>query len=154
MNTTECMNGEQGPRWYFAHVQDDLNLHILCMFEGTFSQDVAQIMFHVTNCCFVVLLVALCQNCTDKSNDPFKICLFHRQMFKHQNNWARILTFWLYKAEAPALDLFSTIAGDRSPSSHVIYQYVPLGLVVSRDYIPWLYPWAGCSRHYIKFNRL
>ena len=27
LDTTECMNGEQRPRWYFAHVQDDLNLH-------------------------------------------------------------------------------------------------------------------------------
>ena len=26
------------------HVQDDLNLHSLCMLEGTFSLDVAQIM--------------------------------------------------------------------------------------------------------------
>ena len=36
LDTTECMNGEQRPGWYFAHVQDDLNLHILRMFEGTF----------------------------------------------------------------------------------------------------------------------
>ena len=38
--TTECMNGEQQARWYFAHVHDDLNLLILLMFEGTFSLDV------------------------------------------------------------------------------------------------------------------
>ena len=36
LDTTECMNGERGPRWYFAPVQDDLNLCILHMFEGTF----------------------------------------------------------------------------------------------------------------------
>ena len=34
--TTECMNGEQRPKLYFAHVQDDLNLHISCMFKDTF----------------------------------------------------------------------------------------------------------------------
>ena len=38
-DTTECMNGEQRPGCYFAHAQDDLNLHILRMFEGTFSLD-------------------------------------------------------------------------------------------------------------------
>ena len=35
-NTTECMNGEQRPGWYFVNVQDDLNLCILHMLEGTF----------------------------------------------------------------------------------------------------------------------
>ena len=34
---TESINGEQRPGWYFAHGQDDLNLDILHMFEGTFS---------------------------------------------------------------------------------------------------------------------
>ena len=34
LDTTECMNGEQ---LYFANVHDDLNLHILCMFEDAFS---------------------------------------------------------------------------------------------------------------------
>ena len=28
LDTTECMNEEQKPRIYFAHAQDDLNLHI------------------------------------------------------------------------------------------------------------------------------
>ena len=45
LNTTECMNGEQRSGWYFGHVQDDLNLLILCLFEGTFSLDVVQILF-------------------------------------------------------------------------------------------------------------
>ena len=27
LGTTECINGEQRPGWYFAHAQDDLNLH-------------------------------------------------------------------------------------------------------------------------------
>ena len=36
LDTTECLNGEQRPGQYFAHAQADLNLHILCMFEGTF----------------------------------------------------------------------------------------------------------------------
>ena len=34
LDTTECMNGEQRPRRYFAHAQDDLNLHFLGMFKG------------------------------------------------------------------------------------------------------------------------
>ena len=34
----------------FAHVQDDLNLHILCMFEGTFSIYMAQ--FNLFAMCF------------------------------------------------------------------------------------------------------
>ena len=36
LDTTECMNGEQRPELYEAHVQDDLNLCILGMLEGTF----------------------------------------------------------------------------------------------------------------------
>ena len=31
------------PAWYFAHAQDDLNLPILHMFEGTFLLDAAHI---------------------------------------------------------------------------------------------------------------
>ena len=31
------MNGEQSPGWYFAHPQDDLNLSISGMHDGTFS---------------------------------------------------------------------------------------------------------------------
>ena len=37
LDTTECMKEEQMPRWYFAYAQDDLNLRILCILEGTFS---------------------------------------------------------------------------------------------------------------------
>ena len=37
IGNTECMNEEQRPGWYFTHAQDDLNLLILRMFEGTFS---------------------------------------------------------------------------------------------------------------------
>ena len=40
LDTTECMHGEQRPRWYFAIAQDDLTLS---MFKGTFCLDVAQI---------------------------------------------------------------------------------------------------------------
>ena len=36
LNTTECMNGEQRPGRYFAHVQDDLNLRILCVLKRHF----------------------------------------------------------------------------------------------------------------------
>ena len=39
--TTECMNGEQRSLCYFAHVQDDLILDILPVFETTFSLDKA-----------------------------------------------------------------------------------------------------------------
>ena len=35
----ERMNGEQRLGSYFMHAQDDLNLRILRMFEGTFSLD-------------------------------------------------------------------------------------------------------------------
>ena len=35
------MYGEQRHRWFFGHTQDDLNLHILRMFEATFSFDAA-----------------------------------------------------------------------------------------------------------------
>ena len=38
------MNEEQMPGWYFAHMQDDLNLHILRMCEGTFSLKAADIL--------------------------------------------------------------------------------------------------------------
>ena len=43
LDTTEYMNGEQRTGRYFAHMQYDLNLRILCMFEGTFSLDAANI---------------------------------------------------------------------------------------------------------------
>ena len=42
LDATGCLNGEQRPRQFFAHVQDDLNLCILCMFEGNFLLDSAQ----------------------------------------------------------------------------------------------------------------
>ena len=44
VDTTESMNGEQMPGQYFAHAQDDLNLRILRMFEGTFLLDAANIV--------------------------------------------------------------------------------------------------------------
>ena len=47
LDTTECMNGEQRPGWYFTHVQDDLNLCILYMLEGTSSLGAAQIIVHL-----------------------------------------------------------------------------------------------------------
>ena len=34
----------QMPGWYFVHAQDDLNPHILRMFEGTFFLDTAHVM--------------------------------------------------------------------------------------------------------------
>ena len=34
LDTTECINGEQSPGWYFAHAPDDLNLRMRII-EGT-----------------------------------------------------------------------------------------------------------------------
>ena len=39
-----CINGEQRPELYFAYAQDDLNLHILHMLEGTVSHGVAHLI--------------------------------------------------------------------------------------------------------------
>ena len=36
LDTVECINGEQRSGCDLAHVQDDVNLHILGMLEGTF----------------------------------------------------------------------------------------------------------------------
>ena len=44
LDTTECMNGEQKLGLQFAHAQDDQNLGILRMFDGTFSLDAAHII--------------------------------------------------------------------------------------------------------------
>ena len=37
--------GKQRPWWYFMHMQDDLNLRILCMFDGPFSHDAVFFFF-------------------------------------------------------------------------------------------------------------
>ena len=39
-DATEHMKGDQ------RHVQNDLNLHLLCIFEGTFSLDSPQIFIY------------------------------------------------------------------------------------------------------------
>ena len=39
LDTTDSGTGDQRPWWYFAHVQHDQNLHILCMFKGTYLID-------------------------------------------------------------------------------------------------------------------
>ena len=44
LHSTKCMNGERRPVWYLAHAQDDPNLRILRMFEGTFSLEASYIM--------------------------------------------------------------------------------------------------------------
>ena len=44
LDTAKWMSREQRPGWYFGHAQDDLNLHILRMFEDTFSLDSAEVM--------------------------------------------------------------------------------------------------------------
>ena len=44
LDTTECMNGKLSPRWYFVHAQDDLTLHVLCMFEGTFCSPIINVL--------------------------------------------------------------------------------------------------------------
>ena len=45
LDTIESMNGEQMSGLYLEHAQNDLNLRILRMFEGTFSLDMAQIIY-------------------------------------------------------------------------------------------------------------
>ena len=37
LDTTECMYGEQRPRWYLLHVQDDLNLHFAHVWRHFFA---------------------------------------------------------------------------------------------------------------------
>ena len=37
---------QQRTEYYFTLVQDDLNLRVLCMFEGTFSLDTAHIFLN------------------------------------------------------------------------------------------------------------
>ena len=44
LDTTECMNSEQMPGWDSAHVQDDVNEHILRMLEGTVLFDAANMI--------------------------------------------------------------------------------------------------------------
>ena len=44
MNTIKCFNGEKMPERDFAHVQGDVNPHILRMLECTFSLDAAQLI--------------------------------------------------------------------------------------------------------------
>ena len=48
LDTAGRMNGEQNPGWYFADVQDDLNLCKMCMFEGTFLLDLSHMFFIFT----------------------------------------------------------------------------------------------------------
>ena len=48
LDTTECMNGEKRPGWYFAHAQYELNLRILRMFENTFSLDATKFIAYVS----------------------------------------------------------------------------------------------------------
>ena len=43
LDTTEYFTGDQVPGCDFAHVQDDVNLHILHMLKITFSLDEAYI---------------------------------------------------------------------------------------------------------------
>ena len=69
LDTTGSMNGEQRPRSYFEHAQDDLNLHILRMFRGSFfSQDVAHMSF-----LFPQFFLCFRVNCYDvvKPQTPF-----------------------------------------------------------------------------------
>ena len=47
LDTKECINGEQKPGWDFAHVQDDVNLHILRMLKALFrlTQPISVFLF-------------------------------------------------------------------------------------------------------------
>ena len=51
-------------RAYFAHTQDDLNLHILCMFKGTFSLDAALLLLSP---CYIVSTYAYTMSYTGSS---------------------------------------------------------------------------------------
>ena len=42
--TTERVNGEQIPGWCYAHAQDDQNLRVFHMFQGSFLLNVAQMI--------------------------------------------------------------------------------------------------------------
>ena len=42
---TECKNGKQKPRWYYAHSQNDLKMRILGMFDCTFSLGSAYMIY-------------------------------------------------------------------------------------------------------------
>ena len=55
--TTECMNEEQTSRLYFTHALEDKNLHILRIFDGTFSLDATRILMVNT-----VVLAKLCNS--------------------------------------------------------------------------------------------
>ena len=48
-STIKCFNGEQSSVWDLAHAQDDVNPHILHMFDGTFSLNAAHIAIVVEN---------------------------------------------------------------------------------------------------------
>ena len=45
-------------RMYLAHTQDDLNLRILRMLNGTFSLDVAHIFFCMIDIAYIIVLEA------------------------------------------------------------------------------------------------
>ena len=48
LSTTGRENGEQGPGYYFANAQYDLNLRILRLFEGgTLSLDTVQMVHYL-----------------------------------------------------------------------------------------------------------
>ena len=67
LDTTECMNGEQRPRRYFAPLQDGLNLHILCMFHLTQSSLLSELLYIYINVC-VVTATCLADDCLDCSS--------------------------------------------------------------------------------------
>ena len=48
LDTIECSNVEQTPRWDRAHAQDDVNPHDLSMREGTFLLEEAHLKFEKT----------------------------------------------------------------------------------------------------------
>ena len=47
LDTMVCINSKKRLLLRHGHVQDDVNLHILCMLEGTFSLDMCPIYFSV-----------------------------------------------------------------------------------------------------------
>ena len=100
LNTTKCMNGKQRPGWYFAHAQDDLNLRILRMFEGTFSLDAAPVSASIiiysldTFICRTCKFLTLCKYNRDCSSDCCKVRATPSVKISQLSNWpTRILQF-------------------------------------------------------------
>ena len=68
-DTAECINREQMPRGYLAHVQDDLNLRILRMLEDIFSLDAPPMSY---------AKVLFCRDNVSRMERRYRIVIFIR----------------------------------------------------------------------------